>query len=578
MRKTKIVCTIGPASEKIETIKEMIMAGMNVARLNFSHGSQEEHGKRITTIRQAAKELGQNIAILLDTKGPEIRLGDFASPPLMLENDQQFILTTEPVLGDQHKVMVSYPELPNDVKKGDRILIDDGLIELVVESVKQTEVICRVLNGGPVSNRKGVNLPGVQVNLPAVTEKDIADIKFGIVQQVDFIAASFVRKATDVLAIRKILEEEGAAIHIIAKIESQESVNNLDEIVQIADGIMVARGDLGVEIPTEEVPIIQKKLITSCNRVGKPVITATQMLDSMIHNPRPTRAEASDVANAIFDGTDAIMLSGESANGKYPIEAVKMMDRIAKRTEEVLHKGSKMYSQCSNVTDTIGQAVCAMASQLEVAAIVTATTSGYTARMVSRYRPSAPIVAVTPDMAVMRRLALVWGVVALPIAKLTDTDQMISNAVNTAVDHRLIKGGELVVITAGVPVGLEGSTNLIKIHTVGSPAAQGAGIIAQSVVGSARVCRSVEEAAKLQPGEILVAIGTDADFVPYLQNAAAIVTEEGGLTSHAAIISLELKIPAIVGVVQATTLFKDGELLTVDGQRGLIYRGMAQVL
>ncbi|WP_027363957.1 pyruvate kinase [Desulfotruncus alcoholivorax] len=578
MRKTKIVCTIGPASQKLEVIKEMIKAGMNVARLNFSHGSHEEHRQQIATIRQAAEELGQNIAILLDTKGPEIRLGEFSKSPVMLETGQQFSLTTEQVLGNQKRVMVTYRDLPRNVKKGDRILVDDGLIELIVEAVESTEVLCRVVNGGKLSDHKGVNLPGIQVNLPAVTEKDIDDIKFGITQQVDFIAASFVRKASDVLAIRRILEAEGAKIDIIAKIESRESINNLNEIIKVADGIMVARGDLGVEIPAEEVPIIQKQIIARCNLVGKPVIIATQMLDSMINNPRPTRAEASDVANAIFDGTDAVMLSGESASGKHPIEAVKTMDRIARRAEKVSVKDSNQYNRCTSVTDAIGQAVCVVAGQLDAAAIVTITASGYTARMISRYRPKSSIVAVTSDLGVMRRLVLVWGVIPLPSAKLTVTDQMINEAVNIAMDHEVIKGGDLVVITAGVPVGLEGSTNLMKIQTVGTPVARGAGILAQSVVGVARICQNAEEAAKLEPGEILVTTGIDANFVPYLNNAGAILTEEGGLTSHAAIVAVELKIPAVVGVAQATSLFKSGELITVDGQRGLIYRGFARVL
>ncbi|ABO48929.1 pyruvate kinase [Desulforamulus reducens MI-1] len=577
MRKTKIVCTIGPASERLETINEMIKAGMNVARLNFSHGSHEEHAKRITTIRCAAQEMGQNIAILLDTKGPEIRLGDFQEQPVLLEAGQSFFLTTEPIIGDQHGVSVTYEDLSKDVKRGDRILVDDGLIELVVEAVEEKKIVCRVMNGGKVSNRKGVNLPDIHVNLPAVTEKDIADIKFGIEQQVDFIAASFVRKAGDVLAIRKILEDDGAKIDIIAKIESREAVDNLDEIIQASDGIMVARGDLGVEIPAEEVPIIQKKIITICNQVGKPVITATQMLDSMIQNPRPTRAEASDVANAIFDGTDAIMLSGESANGKYPVEAVRTMDRIARRSEQALSDGAKTYTNCFSVTDALGQAVCTVANQLDAAAIITATTSGYTAKMISRYRPQSAIVAVTPDRGVMRRLSLVWGVVALPSPKLTNTDQMIATAVDTAVEQKVVKGGDLVVITAGVPVGLQGTTNLMKIHTVGTIVSSGTGIVAQAVSGPVRVCNDAEEAARLEPGEILVTNGTDAGFVPFLKNAAAIVAEEGGLTSHAAILGLELKVPTIVGAKGASGIFKNGEIITVDGQSGVIYRGNAKV-
>lgn len=579
MRSTKIVCTIGPASEKPETIKAMIQAGMNVARLNFSHGSHEEHGERIKNIRRAAEEMGKNIAILLDTRGPEIRLGDFANPPVILETGQQFILTTEPVPGDGRRVTVTYKDLHRDVAPGDRILVDDGLIELKAVAVQGQEVICRVINGGKVSNRKGVNLPGVKINLPAVTEKDVKDIRFGIRQGVDFIAASFVRRVADVLAIRQLLEEEGANIDIIAKLESRECIDNLDEIINAANGIMVARGDLGVEIPAEEVPILQKQIIACCNQVGKPVITATQMLDSMIHNPRPTRAEASDVANAIFDGTDAIMLSGETANGKYPVEAVETMDRIARRAEKSMDRGLKVRTDGCNVTDIIGQAVCAAATQLNASAIVTATTSGYTAKMISRYRPpGAPIVAVTPDKGVQRRLALVWGVIPLPVTGIMDTDQMISAAVNAAENNGIIRGGDMVVITAGVPVGVQGTTNLMKIHTVGTAAARGIGIISRSVVGAVRVCLNAGEAAGLVPGEVLVTTGTDADFIPHIKNAAAIVAEESGLTSHAAIMALELNIPVVVGVDQAAKLFENGETITVDGRRGLIYRGIARVL
>ncbi|MZP30442.1 pyruvate kinase [Heliobacterium undosum] len=578
MRRTKIVCTIGPASEHPDTLREIIRSGMNVARLNFSHGSHEEHGRRMETIRRIAAELGANVAILLDTKGPEIRTGDFAAPPIFLEAGQRFTLTTEPILGDASRVSVTYADLPKDVSPGARILVDDGLVELEVEAVEGSDIHCRVLNGGKVSNKKGVNVPGISINLPSVTEKDIADIRFGIEQKVDFIAASFVRKAADVLAIRKLLEAGGADIEIISKIESSEAVDNLDEIIQASDGIMVARGDLGVEIPAEEVPILQKSIIAECNRLGKPVITATQMLDSMMNNPRPTRAEASDVANAIFDGTDAIMLSGETANGKYPVVAVQTMDRIARRAESSLQRNQTIHNGKTSVTDAIGQAVCVTATQLEAAAIITATASGYTARMIARYRPQAPIVAVTPRPEVLRRLALVWGVVPLPSVQLTDTDRMLATAVNVAMEHDLIQGGDLVVITAGVPVGVQGSTNLLKVHTVGKAAARGTGIVTRSVTGKARVCRVADDAANLEPGEVLVAYGTDADYVPYLKNAAAIVCEEGGLTSHAAIMALEYRIPVVVGVDSALSLFETGETITVDGRRGLIYRGTAKVL
>lgn len=585
MLRTKIVCTIGPACDQVETLKKMINAGMNVARLNFSHGNQTDHTQRMAMIRQAAAETGKTIGILLDTKGPEIRLGYFADPPVLLEPGQEFTLTTREIKGDRNMVSVTYKELPQDVKAGDRVLVADGLIELAVKQTTATDVICQVVNGGKLSDQKGVNLPGVEVNLPSITEKDVADIKFGIEQNVDFIAASFIRKAADVLAIRQILEEAGADIDIIAKIESRQGVENLDEILKVADGIMVARGDLGVEIPAEEVPILQKIMIERCNRAGKPVITATQMLESMIQNPRPTRAEASDVANAIFDGTDAIMLSGESASGKYPVAAVQTMARIANRAEAAL-KYSKMLEQRGTVmqltvTDAISHAVCTAARDLGAAAILTPTASGHTARMVSKYRPQAPIIAVTPTEKVLRKLALIWGVQPLFISEMTSgaTDEMVNRAVEVSLASGLIEGGDLVVITAGVPVGVHGTTNLMKVHTVGDVLARGTGIGARAVTGTVRICPTLKDAmTKVQPGDILVAQATDAEYVPYMEKAAAVVTEEGGLTSHGAIVGLNLGIPVIVGVESATALLPDGETVTIDGQRGLIYSGKARVL
>gem|GEM_PF-312857 len=449
MRKTKIVCTIGPASESLENTKKLIEAGMNVARLNFSHGDFEEHGNRIKNIRQACRELGKTVAILLDTKGPEIRLGNLAEEPIELKAGEYVTLTTENILGDRNRIPVTYQDLPRDVKPGDTILLDDGLIGLKVIEVQGTEIKCEIQNSGPIKSKKGVNVPGVAISLPGITEKDANDILFGIEQGIDFIAASFVRRASDVLEIRELLEKNNAShIQIIAKIENRQGVDNLDEILEVADGLMVARGDLGVEIPVEEVPLVQKMMIEKCNRVGKPVITATQMLDSMQRNPRPTRAEATDVANAIFDGTDAIMLSGETAAGKYPVESVLTMARIAERAEAALEYREifirRASGQQTTVTEAISQAVANSALDLDANAIITSTESGYTARMVSKYRPKAPIIAVTPSEHVMRALQLVWGVIPVLGTPAKTTDEMFDIAVNGAIRSGLVKLGDTV--------------------------------------------------------------------------------------------------------------------------------------
>jgi pyruvate kinase len=583
LRKAKIVCTIGPASESVETLKKLIHAGMNVARLNFSHGSHEEHAARIANIRQAARETGKQVAILLDTKGPEIRTGTLAVDAVELQEGQTIVLTTEDVPGTAERISITYADLPRDVKKGDTILIDDGLIGLTVEAVEGHEIICRIKNGGTLKSKKGVNVPGVKINLPGITEKDAQDIEFGIRQGVDFIAASFVRKAADILEIREILERHGVHIDIIAKIENEEGVDNVDEILAVSDGLMVARGDLGVEIPAEEVPLVQKKLIKKCNELGKPVITATQMLDSMQRNPRPTRAEASDVANAIFDGTDAIMLSGETAAGKYPVESVETMNRIALRAEQELNYREILYNQAVQkqvtITDAISQAVANAALDLDAAAIITATESGHTARMVSKYRPKAPIVAVTPHAEVVRRLALVNGVYPVLGPMANTTDEMLELSVQQSLEAGYVRHGDLVVITAGVPVREVGTTNLMKIHVIGDIVAKGQGIGRKVVTGRVVVARSAKEALeKMREGSILVTIGTESDMIGAFEKAGAVITEEGGLTSHAAIVGLNLNVPVIVGVTRATELLKDGQIVTVDSERGHIYTGHARVL
>ncbi|MCA1025204.1 MULTISPECIES: pyruvate kinase [Cytobacillus] len=586
MRKTKIVCTIGPASESIEKIIELINAGMNVARLNFSHGNFAEHGERIANIREASKQTGKTVAILLDTKGPEIRTNDMKDGAIELEAGNNIIVSMNEVEGTTDKFSVTYSGLIDDVHIGSSILLDDGLIALEVDAInkEKEEIHAKILNSGTLKNKKGVNVPGVSVNLPGITEKDAKDILFGIEQEVDFIAASFVRRPSDVLEIRQLLEENNAEyIHIIPKIENQEGVDNIEGILEVSDGLMVARGDLGVEIPAEEVPLVQKQLIKKCNELGKPVITATQMLDSMQRNPRPTRAEASDVANAIFDGTDAIMLSGETAAGSYPVEAVKTMHNIASRAEtalnhrEILSQRSK--NNKHNVTDAIGQSVAHTALNLGVSAIITPTESGHTARMIAKFRPVNPIVAVTSHEYVSRRLSLVWGVYSQVGQKAKTTDDMLDIAVEESLQTGIVHSGDLVVITAGVPVGEAGTTNLMKIHVVGDIIAKAQGIGRKSAFGKAVIARNAKEAMeKVTEGSILVTIGSDREMVPAIEKCSALITEEGGLTSHGAVIGLNLGIPVIVGLDMATKLIKDGQDITVDSQRGVIYNGHASVL
>jgi pyruvate kinase len=586
MRKTKIVCTIGPASESVEKLTQLMEAGMNVARLNFSHGDHDEHGQRIKNIREAAKKINKNVAILLDTKGPEIRTHNMVNGAIELEVGKQVTISMNEVEGTPEKFSVTYEGLIDDVDSGSKILLDDGLIGLEVLEVNRgaKEIHTRILNGGTLKNKKGVNVPGVSVNLPGITEKDAKDILFGIEQGVDFIAASFVRRASDVMEIHKLLEENnGTQIHIIPKIENQEGVDNIDEILEVSDGLMVARGDLGVEIPAEEVPLVQKELIKKCNDLGKPVITATQMLDSMQRNPRPTRAEASDVANAIFDGTDAIMLSGETAAGMYPVEAVQTMHNIASRAETALdHKrllSNRSKGTDTNITDAIGQSVAHTALNLSCNAIITPTESGHTARMISKYRPKAPIVAVTSHESVYRRLSLVWGVYPQLGETARTTDDMLDIAVQESLNSQIVKHGDLVVITAGVPVGESGTTNLMKIHVVGDVLVKAQGIGRKSAYGKVVVARTAEEAlSKVTEGSILVTIGSDAEMVPAIEKSSALITEEGGLTSHAAVVGLSLGIPVIVGAENATTVLKDGQEVTVDANRGVIYNGHASVL
>lgn len=577
MRRTKIVCTIGPASESKERVQALLAAGMDVARLNFSHGTHEEHGRRMAVLKEEAAKIGKHLGILLDTKGPEVRTGMVPEEGITLENGSEFILDTDLGIGDQKRVGITYTDLWKQVSLGTHILIDDGQIDLEVTSVDNNIIRTIIRNGGVLKSQKGVNVPGANIDLPAVTEQDIDDIRFGISQGIDFIAASFTRKALDVLAVRKVIEEMGADVHIIAKIESQEGLTNLDAILDVADGLMVARGDLGVEIPVEEVPINQKDMIRKCNLLGKPVIVATQMLDSMIRQPRPTRAEASDVANAIMDGTDAIMLSGETAAGLFPVEAVKMMDKIAKRTEQTSLVNQANRHPQLNVQEAICFASYTIAKDLEAVAIITPTHSGLTSRMISKYRPSALIVAATPFATTARKLSLQWGIQPLLVPESSGTDQMLSVAVNTSLIKNYIHAGDVVVITAGVPIGKVGSTNMIKVQIMGNILVKGMGIGRKSYSGFARKVQ-IPEKDVFNDGDILIAEATDASFVSLIARAGAVVVEEGGLTSHAAIAALQYGIPAIVGAPEAFSKVTNGQTLTVDALGGVMYEGSVSIL
>ncbi|MFZ1253544.1 MAG: pyruvate kinase [Trichococcus flocculiformis] len=580
MKKTKIVCTIGPASESVETLVKLINAGMNVARLNFSHGDFEEHGARIVNIREASKITGKMCAILLDTKGPEIRTNNMKDGIVSLIAGETVRISMTEVEGTKDKFSITYPELIDDVVVGNHILLDDGLIDLEVTEIdrENNEIVTLIKNSGILKNKKGVNLPGIKTNFPGITQKDTEDIIFGIENDVDFIAASFVRRASDVLAITEILEKHNAThIQIIPKIENQEGLDNIDEILKVSQGLMVARGDLGVEIPTEEVPIAQKMLIKKCNALGKPVITATQMLDSMQRNPRPTRAEAGDVANAIFDGTDAVMLSGETAAGDYPVEAVTTMATIAIRTEEAIVGQDafalKAYSN-TDMAEAIGQSVGHTARNLNIQTIVAATESGHTARMISKYRPKSHIVAVTFSERQRRGLALSWGVYPFVTEKPDSTDEMMELAAKVAKEEKFAKEGDLIIITAGVPVGERGTTNLMKIQLIGTKLTSGQGIGDKSVIGKAVVALSAEEAiAKATEDCILVLKNSDKDYTPAFEKAAAVIVEAGGLTSHAAVVGIANGIPVIVGAKNVTSLVQDNELITIDSRRGIIYRG-----
>lgn len=586
MKKTKIVSTLGPASNDLDTIVKLIEAGANVFRFNFSHGDHEEHLGRLNLVHEAEKKTGKTVGILLDTKGAEIRTTVQKDGKIPFHiGDEVRISMDDSIEGTKEKIAVTYPGLYDDVHEGGHVLFDDGLIDMQIEKKDEAnrELVCKVLNEGVLGSRKGVNAPGVSINLPGITEKDSSDIRFGLDHEINYIAASFVRKPQDILDIRELLEEKHMEhVQVFPKIESQEGIDNFDEILKVSDGLMIARGDMGVEIPPENVPLVQKSLIKKCNAVGKPVITATQMLDSMIENPRPTRAEASDVANAVFDGTDATMLSGESANGDYPVEAVATMARIDVKAENALRQ-YKNFSindfDKTDVTEAIGRAAAEAVENLGIKTIVAATESGYTAKMISKYRPDADILAVTFDDRTRRGLMVNWGVYPVVAEKPATTDEMFKLATEEAKKAGLAKEGDLILIVAGVPVGEKGTTNIMKIQLVGSALVKGQGVGEETVIGKAVIAKSADEAnKKAEEGCVLVTKTTDKDYLPAIEKASALVVENGGLTSHAAVVGISMGIPVVVGAENATDAIKEGETVTVDSRRGAIYRGASSTL
>ena len=581
-RRTKIVATVGPASRSVARIRELIDAGVDVFRLNFSHGTHEGHAEVVQRIREAARDLERPTAIMQDLQGPKIRVGHVAGGEVLLTPGDELRLVSGDETSTSERVFVSYPHIPEGIPDGATVLLDDGRLELRAVGRDGEALVCRVVIGGMLKSSKGVNFPGVRMQVSPVSEKDKEDILFGVQQGVDFLAVSFVQRASDILEAKDYLESFDRRTPVIAKIERQEALQDLEEIVAVADGVMVARGDLGVETPPEQVPLHQKRIIALCNEAAKPVITATQMLDSMVTAPRPTRAEASDVANAILDGTDAVMLSNETAVGEFPVEAVKTMARIAEQTEPTLV--ANMLPNLRQLPDhTVGLAIsaatCQIAKALDAAAIITATHSGSTARQVSRFRPAATVIAPTPKQETLRELNLVWGVMPLLIAKGHDTDSLIESVVQAATDVGMLQEGDTVVITAGVPMGMPGTTNLIKVESVSTVLAQGVGIGQEVVTGRALVAARAEDAvAGAQEGDILVTEMTNRDFIPAMEKCAGLVVEQGGLTSHAAIAALSLGIPVIVGVSRALTKIETGQMITMDPKRGVIVAGKPQNL
>lgn len=579
MKRTKIVCTVGPGTDKPGVLENMMRGGMNVARFNFSHGSHEEQAERMQMVRDAAMIVQKPIALLLDTKGPEVRLGLFKEGKVFLEAGQTFTLTTDEVEGTKEISSVNHKGLTQDVSVGDKILLADGLVTLMITAIEGNSITTTVENSGEIGNRKRVAVPGVALSLPPVSEKDEEDLRFGCRQGVDFIAASFMQRGKDIVAIRRIIESEQKDIKIIAKIENAEGVKNIDEILEVADGLMVARGDLGVEIPAEEVPVLQKMMIEKCNRLGKPVITATQMLESMIQNPRPTRAEASDVANAILDGTDAIMLSGETANGSYPVEAVETMTRIAEVTEQsvIYDYQSRMQGGTDlTTTDAVCLAGVRIARDLGAAAVLTCTESGHTAISVARHRPDCKIIAITPHEETVRRMQLCWGVEAIKGEGIINSDEMVKNAITTALGANAIESGDLVVVTAGVPSGATGTTNMIRVHIAGQVLLSGNGILRKSATGRIFIAANHKDNYEsFEAGDILVVGTMEPELMTIVKRAGGIISVEDGYTSDSAIAGITYGIPVILGAKDAHDILLEGQEVTIDGERGKVFAGIA---
>ena len=583
MKRTKIVCTLGPATNTVEKIRELVINGMDAARINFSHGNYESHTVLINNLKKVRDELNVPIPLILDTKGPEIRIKSFKdNKKIYHEPGSLFTLTNRDVEGTEEIVGITYHNLPNELEKGKHVLLDDGLVELEVIKITETDIECRVVNGGFLSSNKGVNIPDVYVDLPILTQRDIEDLKFGIKMGFDYVAASFIRSAGDVLKIRRVLEENGGNdIFIISKIENREGVKNIDDILAVSDGIMVARGDLGVEIPIEEVPIVQKEVIKKANNACKPVITATQMLESMVSNPRPTRAESSDVANAIFDGSDAIMLSGETAQGSYPAEAVSIMAKIAEATENSVDYAKRLRNNFNgvhkNLTNAISYAACSTAAELNTSCIATVTKSGLTARMIAKYKPVCPIAASSSSERVWRQLNLVWGCKPVLEKEIADNSKVFDLAMSTAVKSGLAQNGDTVVIAIGVPVGVSGSTNTMRVDIVGNVICKGEGVGEKRISGKAAVIKySGEAEKKFKTGDILVTNKSDNSILPYIKRASALVIGpvDKGQNAYAELIGNILDIPVVICGINVTDLIKNDTLITVDASKGFVYFGM----
>ena len=575
MIKTKIICTLGPVCDDEKVMRKLLETGFDCARMNFSHGSHEEHGKRLALFKKVRKELGVPTALLLDTKGPEIRTGEFDQPTELVKGEKITIVHDD-IIGSKDRFSVSYKQLHQDIKPGNHILIDDGLISLLVDSITKEDINCTIENGGVVSSKKSINIPGVEINLPPLTERDTQDILFAIKHDYDFIALSFVRKASDVLTVKKLLSQNGGSdIRIIAKIENRQGIDNIDDILHVSHGIMVARGDLGVEIPVEEVPIVQKMLIRKCYNASKHVITATQMLDSMIRNPRPTRAEASDVANAIYDGTSCIMLSGETANGKYPVESLKTMRNIAQTTEESInywHRFKKTeFPSDNSIASAISHSTCTTAMYLNAKSIITVSKGGSTAQHISRFRPQCPIICATTSVKVMHQLQLAWGVKSYYAGEVKSTDALFDVAVNIAKKSGEVEDGDTVIITAGVPVGVPGTTNMLKVQMIGDILLSGKQVTPGIATGVVCIAESYEDALQnFEDGQILVINKIDDRLLPLLRKATAIIIESNDEFGQLKSAALTLGIPALDNTPNATKKLKAGTVITVDANNGIV--------